>query len=104
MVTRTCTVVSSEAGPLPIDTQAVYTLAVPELDPRLSATVVLTTPGGGGTTTGHCTLSFRSFVGRCVFARGTGDLAGFHANLDVTLDPASGITTWDGTYHFAGRD
>jgi hypothetical protein len=101
--TPICTVQASEAGPFPAGTQAYYTFAVLDVDKPalLSAGVVLTTPGGD-TATGHCTLSFKTGLGTCTFARGTGTLAGLHANIDVSL--ASGVTIWDGTYHFAGRD
>jgi hypothetical protein len=99
--TPICTVVTSEDGPLPIGTEAVYTIR--ELGTVLSANLVLTTPDGD-TAAGHCTLSFKTGLGTCTFARGTGALAGFHANLDVTFDFATGVTTWEGTYHFAGGD
>ena len=97
--TPICTVQVSEAGPFPAGTEAYYTFAVLDFDKLLSAGVVLTTPGGD-TATGHCTLSFKTRLGTCTFARGTGSLAGLHANIDVSL--ASGVTIWDGTYHFAG--
>ena len=104
-VTPICTVVTSLEGPLPVGTQAYYTFALIDFETaeRLSAKLQLTTPGGGGTADGHCTLSFKSGLGRCVLTGGTGDLAGFHANLDVSFTPATGITVWDGTYHFEGR-
>src|SRR5688572_24902490 len=46
--TPICTVQVSEAGPFPAGTQAYYTFAVLDVDkpPLLSASVVLTTPGG----------------------------------------------------------
>ena len=101
--TPICTVQVSEAGPFPEGTEAYYTFAVLDFDKLLSAGVVLTTPGGD-TATGHCTLSFKTGLGTCTFARGTGALAGLHANVEVSFDPTSGVTIWDGTYHFAGRD
>jgi hypothetical protein len=90
----------SEAGPVPEGTEAYYTFAVLDFDKLLSAGVVLTTPGGD-TATGHCTLSFKTGLGTCTFARGTGALAGLHANVKVAFDPGSGVTIWSGTYHFA---
>jgi hypothetical protein len=99
--TPICTVQVSEAGPLPEGTEAYYTFAVLDFAKLLSAGVELTTPGGD-TATGHCTLSFKTRLGRCTFARGTGALAGLHANIEVSLRP--GLTIWDGTYHFAGRN
>ncbi|MET0517090.1 MAG: hypothetical protein ABW047_17385 [Nitrospiraceae bacterium] len=96
-----CTVVTSEEGPLPVGTKADYNVLV--FDNRMSGNVALTTLDGD-TAAGHCTLSLKTGFGTCTFARGTGDLAGFHANVEVTFDFATGVTTWDGTYHFSGRD
>ena len=95
-----CTVVTAPDGPLPVDTTAVYDVLV--FDKIMSGNVLLTTPDG--TAAGHCTLSFKTGQGTCAFARGTGDLTGFHANVKVLFDFATGVTTWDGTYHFSGRD
>ena len=93
-----CTVQTSLAdSPLPVGTEGFYNGPFPVS--RLSSEVVLVTPGGAGTATGHCTLSFVSAVGTCTFARGTGSLAGFHANL--TVSTSDWVTfTWAGTYHF----
>jgi len=92
-----CTVQTSlPNSPLPVGTQGFYNGPWPL--PRLSSEVVLVTPDGG-TSTGHCTLSFVSATGTCTFARGTGSLTGFHANLSVsTSDWATFL--WEGTYHF----
>jgi hypothetical protein len=100
-VSHRCTVMTSEEGPIPVGTEAVYT--GPVFANRVSSRVVLTTPGND-TATGHCTLSYQTGLGRCAFTGGTGVLAGFHANVEVTLDLETLITTWDGTYHFIGRD
>ena len=101
--TPICTVQVSDAGPLPVGTEAYYTFAVLDFEKLLSAGVVLTTPGGDSAT-GHCTLSFKTGLGTCTFARGTGALAGLHANVKVSFNPTTGVTIWDGTYHFAGRN
>ena|SRR5450759_5122147 len=95
----TCTVQSSTSGPIPAGTVGTYSGPLFG-NPRLSSEVVLLTPDQG-TATGHCTLSFRTGLGTCTFARGTGSLAGFHANLDVTYHFDTGVTNWDGTYFFA---
>jgi hypothetical protein len=102
-----CTVVilpgaSKPEGPLAEGTTAVYDFHVIDFTKIISSDVVLTT--AGGTAAGHCTLSFKTGVGTCTFARGTGELAGFHANVQVAFDFATGVTTWDGTYHFSGYD
>lgn len=98
-----CTVVSAEEeGPLPVGATAVYDFLVLDFEKLMSGNVVITTPEG--TAAGHCTLSFKTGLGTCTFARGTGQLAGFHANVKVAFDFTTGITTWDGTYHFSGQD
>jgi hypothetical protein len=100
-----CTVVESIAGPIPVRTGAFYT--GPLLLPRTTSGVILTTPAGD-TATGHCSLDYDTWLGTCVFTSGTGKLAGFHANLNVTAEFSDlhpdGLFTWDGTYHFVGRD
>ena len=100
-----CTVVESEAGPIPVGTEAFYT--GPLLETRTTSGVILTTPAGD-TASGHCSLNYTTGLGTCVFTSGTGALAGFHANLKVTSafppENPDGIFTWDGTHHFVGRD
>jgi hypothetical protein len=98
-----CTVQSASPGsPIPVGTVANYT--GPYLDKRTSSAVVLET-SDGSTATGHCTLNHVTGLGRCVFTSGTGVLAGFHANLEVTSNfAADPVTyTWRGTYHFVGN-
>ena len=85
-ITPICTVQATEAGPFPVGTAALYTFSVLDFTKLLSAGVVLTTPDGD-TATGHCTLSFKTGRGRCTFAKGTGALAGVHANIEVSFDP-----------------
>ncbi len=93
-----CTVQTSLTNsPLRVGTEGFYNGPVPVS--RLSSHVVLVTPGDAGTTTGHCTLNFVSAIGTCTFARGTGSLAGFHANLTVTTADWETFL-WEGTYHF----
>lgn len=102
--TATCTVITSDSGPIPVGTVASY--RGPLFSPLFSTAVVLTTPDGS-TATGHCTLIWRPELsgvdgfGTCMFVSGTGSLAGFHANLKITDHPDTLVTDWDGTYHFA---
>lgn len=96
--TPTCTVITSSSGPIPVGTVATYSIVI--FSPRLVAGVVLATPDGS-TATGGCTLSFTTGLGTCHFVSGTGALAGFHANLNVTLHFDTGVTNWDGVYFFA---
>jgi hypothetical protein len=99
-----CTVITAEAGPIPVGTGAFYT--GPLLENRTTSGVVLTTPSGD-TATGHCSLNYKTGLGTCAFTSGTGELAGFHANVKVTSDFESnpaGVFTWSGTYHLVKRD
>lgn len=105
--TATCTVITSDSGPIPVGTVAAY--SGPLFSPAISSAVVLTTPDGS-TATGHCTLVWRPELtgedgfGTCVFVSGTGSLAGFHANLKITDNPNTLVTNWDGAYLFAPAD
>jgi hypothetical protein len=102
--TATCTVITSDPGPIPVGTVASY--GGPLFSPVFSVHVVLTTPNGD-TASGHCTLIWRPELtgsdgfGTCMFVSGTGSLAGFHANLKITDHPDTLVTNWDGTYLFA---
>ena len=95
-----CTVMTSSAGPIPPGSDIYY--SGPLLEARTTSRIVVTTPGGD-TATGHCSLSYKTFVGTCVVTGGTGALAGLHANVrvisDFDSDPA-GVFTWEGRYHF----
>ena len=106
-VTKTCPIttvlqctIQTSSGVIPVGTVGTY--YGPLFTVRLSSEVVLVTPDGA-TATGHCTLSFADPVsndGTCTFGLGTGSLAGFHANLKITDHLDTGVTNWDGTYHF----
>ena len=95
-----CRVKTSSAGPIPVESDIDY--FGPLLEDRTTSRIVVTTPGGD-TATGHCSLSYKTFVGTCVVTGGTGALAGLHANVrvisDFDSDPA-GVFTWEGRYHF----
>jgi hypothetical protein len=94
----TCTVVSSDAAPLPASTTETY--FGPQFgDPVLSSRVLITSSyGGGGTALGHCAWPLRTATGTCTFAGGTGSLAGFHANLTVSANADFSVFYWDGSY------
>ena len=92
-----CTVITSEAGPLPEGTEADY---FPSQSGHVfSSQIVLTTPDGD-TAKGHCAVSNTTGVGTCTFTSGTGALEGFHAIVQVSF--SDGVFTWDGKYHFVG--
>jgi len=55
----------------------------------------------GSTATGRCTFHFVPVTGHCEFWSGTGELAGFHANIIVTgVIPDTNVYTLTGTYWF----
>jgi len=91
-----CTVKTSSAGPIPVDSDIEY--FGPLLLNRTTSRIVVTTPGGD-TATGNCSLSYTTFEGTCVLTEGTGALAGLHASLKV-FESAPGVFTWEGRYHF----
>lgn len=91
-----CTVNTSSAGPIPVDSDIEY--FGPLLANRTTSRIVVTTPGGD-TATGNCSLSYRTFEGTCVLTDGTGSLAGLHASMKV-FESAPGVYTWEGRYHF----
>jgi hypothetical protein len=91
----TCTVTTYGAV-LPNGTTETY--SGPQFgDPVLSSRVLITTPDGG-TATGHCAWPLRTLTGTCTFARGTGSLAGFRANVTVSANADFSVFYWDGTY------
>ena len=62
--------------------------------------------GDGNRAVGHCTLDLVTRLGLCTFSDGTGELAGFHARVDVS-HLGGRDWAWDGTYSFrpeADRD
>ena len=96
-----CTVITSSSGPIPAGSDVDY--FGPLVENRTTSSIRVTTPGGD-TADGHCSLSYKSFVGTCVITAGTGELEGLHANLSVTSDFESdpaGVFTWEGRYHYA---
>lgn len=65
----------------------------------LDSNVVLDA-GNGNRAVGRCTFDGASNTGLCVYADGTGTLAGFSARLVVTPDPPGSLTTY--TYFLTG--
>jgi len=94
-----CTIKSSTLEEIKAGSKVVY------LQPKsLASDVILDPPGPGNDKAyGRCSLN-KAGNGTCVFTRGTGVFAGFHANLRVTHlgDPAaSPFYYWDGPYSFS---
>lgn len=92
---NTCVVTVSPDPAIPVGSTIAYNGPVFNAT-VLSMKVVIIAPNG--TATGHCTWPLRVRPsGTCTFARGTGSLAGFHANLSVS-GGAFPLFIWDGTY------
>jgi hypothetical protein len=92
---NTCVVTVSPDAAIPVGSTIAYNGPVFNAT-VLSMEVVISAPNG--TATGHCTWPLRvRLSGTCTFARGTGSLAGFHANLSVTGGDFP-LFIWDGTY------
>jgi hypothetical protein len=57
----------------------------------------------GSTATGKCTFYFATVTGHCEYWSGTGELEGFHANIEVagvTAGVDTNVYTLTGTYWF----
>ena len=91
-----CTVITSSSGPIPIGSDVNY--FGPLLEARTTSRIVVTTPDGD-TADGHCSVSYKTGTGTCVITGGTGELAGLHANLEVSSDSDFAVFTWEGRYH-----
>jgi len=94
-----CTIKTSTLTQIKAGSRVVY------LQPKdLASDVVLTSAGPAGNKAfGRCALD-KAGNGKCSFTRGTGTLAGFHAELRVTRlgDPsASPFYYWAGPYSFS---
>jgi hypothetical protein len=70
------------------------------LDGTTLRSFVLIDAGAGTTATGRCRLNLVTGLGRCTFWKGTGELAGFHANVVVSYLGGPNWA-WDGFYFFA---
>ena len=98
-----CVVSSSEFPDIPVGSKVWYLGPILQDTLFLSSNVLLDT-GHGSTATGYCINEARPegdprSTGMCSFWDGTGDLAGFHAVVDVSID-ASQEFHWDGVYYY----
>lgn len=99
-----CVVSSSEFPDIPVGSKVWYLGPVLQDTLFLSSNVLLDT-GHGSTANGYCINAAQPLgdanatTGLCSFWDGTGDLAGFHALVDVSID-ASQEFHWDGVYYF----
>jgi hypothetical protein len=98
-----CVVSSSEFPAIPVGTKVWYVGPILVDTLFLSSNVRLDT-GHGSTAIGYCINAARPpgdprSTGMCSFWEGTGDLAGFHAVVDVSIDAAQEFH-WDGVYYY----
>ena len=92
-----CTITSSNVLGIMKGSRVYYDQAANIPTGLLDSNVVLDS-GNGNRAVGRCTLDFATGLGLCTFSDGTGNLAGFHARVNV--DCRSGCR-WDGPYGFA---
>jgi hypothetical protein len=92
-----CTIRSSSLNAIRPGMRVVYASAAGATS--LDSDLVLDGPGNNNAV-GHVTLDFQTLSGVVTFDGGTGRFRGFHANVDVTYDAASGLWRWDGAYSF----
>ena len=95
-----CTVVSSNFDGIPAGTDVDYTVTGDGSDGLAYPTIKV----GANSTTGVCDWNQPgpTVVAKCTFGTGTGGLASFHLDVDVTVtgDPSApdSLWTWTGTY------
>jgi hypothetical protein len=94
-----CTITSSNLAEIKIGSKVFYDQAAGIPTGLLDSNVVLDA-GDGNRAVGRCTLDFATLLGLCTFSDGTGQFAGFHARVDVSLLPDFSGFLWRGTYRF----
>jgi hypothetical protein len=92
-----CTLTASNLPELAVGTQIVYAAAAGA--GSLDSAITLES-GPGNTANGRVVLDLAMGTGTVTITDGTGSLAGFQAQADVTAD-AAGIWHWKGTYSFS---
>ena len=95
-----CTIESSNLAEIQVPSTVYYDQVGNVPVGMLDSNVVLSV-GTGNWAVGRCTLDRTTHLGLCTFSDGTGPLTGFSARVDVSLDPATGLFHWDGTYSFS---
>jgi len=89
-----CTITSSNLDEIGAGAKVIYAEAAGE--GTLDTDVVLD-DGSGNSANGHVVLDLVANKGTVTFSGGTGSLAGFKADAEVT-ENADGSWTWSGTY------
>jgi hypothetical protein len=100
-----CTITSSSLPEIKVGSKVIYDQAAGIPEGMLDSNIVLDA-GDGNRAVGRCTLDLVTRLGLCTFSDGTGELAGFHARVDVS-HLGGRDWAWDGTYSFrreADRD
>ena len=93
-----CTITSSSLPEIKIGSRVIYDQAAGIPEGMLDSNIVLDA-GDGNRAVGRCTLDLVTRLGLCTFSDGTGELAGFHARVDVS-HLGGRDWAWDGTYSF----
>lgn len=92
-----CTITESSLAAIPKGTRVLYYGPVTN-NPNFSSNNVVLDAGSGSTAVGNCIVDFGAGPkGMCAFYGGSGELLGFEAVVQVTVD-AAGIWHWDGGY------
>jgi hypothetical protein len=96
-----CTITDSNVQAIPAGSKVWY------YGPVISSTIltsskVVINAKNGNTATGYCNVDGKTGAGLCLFWKGTGTLAGFHAVVNVSVDQA-GLWHWQGRYYISGR-
>jgi len=91
-----CTIKSSNVSGLKAESTVLYASAAGASS--LDSDVVIYS-GQNTAAVGHVTLDLQTLTGRITISGGTGQLRGFRAQADVSVD-ATGLWHWDGTYSF----
>lgn len=101
-----CTVVSSDFEGIPAGTNIIYTVTGDGSDGLAYPTIKV----GSSSTTGVCDWNQPGPVvlAKCTFGTGTGQLARFHLDVDVTVvgDPTApdSVWSWTGTYSLGSQE
>jgi len=93
-----CTITSSSLPQIKVGSKVLYDQAAGIPTGMLDSNIVLDA-GDGNRAVGRCTLDLGTGLGLCTFSDGTGELAGFHARVDVS-HLGGRDWAWDGTYSF----
>jgi hypothetical protein len=93
-----CTITSSSLPQIKVGSKVIYDQAAGVPAGMLDSNIVLDA-GEGNRAVGRCTLDLVTRFGLCTFSDGTGELAGFHARVDVS-HLGGRDWAWDGTYSF----